>query len=561
MPFYISSLRAASARSLLTLFAFTLLAPNIALRAAPVTRIVAVTGQPAPDGNGILSSFPGQQTIFLNDSGQVAFTASLTKTSGGKGTLGAFRGDGSNLNQIARRDQTLPGGIGILSSVLEIGGLNNAGQVAFLSSVTGSPGPDSIVAGIFVGDGQQLQTIARAVPVQPGGFGNLLAFDVPTGINESGQVAFLARLQSNIGEVGDTGVYLGDGTTLTQIALEGRPSPNGSELYPDLFGSRVMQGVNNRGQVVFGIRIPGLGGGDTLRVSHIYRSDGTTAELIAQQRQPAPDATSQYSYFTKSDTSVGPANINASGQVAFLAITSAPGASGYEGVFLASGDGTKLIARTGQTVPDGNGQISHVRDISGLTDSGHLALLTDLAGTSAGTANNSAIYRTDGDALLQIARTGQTAPGGIGNFEFLTPNPSVSEAGHVAFQATLDGAQPAINQGVFLFDESLGLVKVAQTGDSLLGSSITSVLAVAGGGRGGGSSLMNVQVNLDKNGQPVVTYGFRLADGRTGIALWSLVPEPGSLAIVGVGAAVILLVSGWPPRSKRRDSTECVSAT
>jgi hypothetical protein len=523
---------------------------NLAANAAPVTKIVAVTGMPAPDGNGTINSFFLTPSLFLSRSGQVAFTASLTST---QGASGLFRGDGVTLSQIARRDQPLPGGVGSFAADMQIGGLNDAGQVAFRSSFIGGPGPATSGNGIFLGDGQTVRTVARAGQVAPDGNGFFMNMGLPTGINEAGQVAFVSQLQTTTGgETDNSGVYLGNGTTLTQIAREGQPSPNGSEMYPYLYPSRVVQGVNDIGQVVFSAPIASLGGGDNLQASRLYLSDGMTSKLIAKQGEPAPDGATQYSLFSKSDAAGEPSSINAAGQVAFQGSTSIPGGVGYEGIFLNDGQGTRVVARTGQAAPDGNGQIFRFRDLSGLTDSGNIAFLADLASTTGGAADNSAIFRTDGDALLQVARIGQATPEGVGNFTSLWPNPAVSDGGHVAFQATLNSGGSGRNEGVYLFHESFGQIKVARTGDSFLGSSIISVFAPPIGR--GGSTLMNVQVKLDKHGLPMVAFGFRLADRREGIALWSLVPEPGSLAIVAVGAIAIALITGWPPRSLRRGS-------
>jgi len=75
---------------------------------------------------------------------------------------------------------------------------------------------------------------------------------------------------------------------------------------------------------------------------------------------------------------------------------------------------------------------------------------------------------------------------------------------------------------------------VARAGDLLLGSSITELDLVSAGTAG------RVRSGLSMNGPTRVAYRFVLADGREGIAVWSLVPEPGSavlvcLAMLGLG--------------------------
>jgi len=96
-------------------------------------RVIVVTGDPAPDGNGTLlyigqpSSPLSPQIVPLNESGQVAFRADVS------GTGGIFFGDGTNLAQIARSGQVAPGGNGVFGD-LASPVINNAGEVAYHAS-------------------------------------------------------------------------------------------------------------------------------------------------------------------------------------------------------------------------------------------------------------------------------------------------------------------------------------------------------------------------------------------------------------------------------------------
>jgi hypothetical protein len=246
--------------------------------------------------------------------------------------------------------------------------------------------------------------------------------------------------------------------------------------------------------------------------------------------------------------------VGASGQVAFGAslIGTAGGATDNDGVFL--GDGTSLsqVAREGQTAPDGNGRFSTFVDSSSLTESRQLAFLASLSGTTGGSADDSGIFRTNSTSMLQIVRKGQAAPNGNGSFYSLHLNPVVNEAGQVVFQAFMRNSDGVFtgNQGLYFFDDSLGLVEVARTGDAFLGSTITSISSYpAGGGRGGGlPGAAITQLNLSDRNIPLIAYGLGLADGRTVIALWTLVPEPSSLLLVSVAAVVMVTIVNWTGR-------------
>src|SRR5512138_2918828 len=101
---------------------------------------LVLSGQAAPDGNGVFSSFSSAQ---INASGQVAFSAQLSGTAdptlGGSGIFRAI--GGSPLTQIARSGAPAPGN-GIISfvSLPSDSALNNAGQVAFSANLTATSG-------------------------------------------------------------------------------------------------------------------------------------------------------------------------------------------------------------------------------------------------------------------------------------------------------------------------------------------------------------------------------------------------------------------------------------
>jgi hypothetical protein len=106
-----------------------------------------------------------------------------------------------------------------------------------------------------------------------------------------------------------------------------------------------------------------------------------------------------------------------------------------------------------------------------------------------------------------------------GTFTFYFSDPMINAAGQVAFMAFTTGTSgtPYNVRGIYLYDDDRGLISVAHEGDSMLGSTIT-LLEFSNGYFGS----FRQQQGLNDRGQ--VTYRFRLADGRSGIALWSM-PE------------------------------------
>jgi hypothetical protein len=153
--------------------------------------------------------------------------------------------------------------------------------------------------------------------------------------------------------------------------------------------------------------------------------------------------------------------------------------------------------------------------------------------------DHSGVFRNDGTANMQLARSGETAPDGNGRFSSFSWNPQINDAGQVAFSASLIDTVGGTSDGmgIFFFDETHGVLQIARTGDSLLGSTIADF--------GIGGVLTNVAMN--KAGVPRIAYRFNLADGRGGIAVWSLVPEPGGVWLV---AMAVVGLARW--RQRRR---------
>jgi hypothetical protein len=86
--------------------------------------------------------------LLFNDAGQVGFKPSLTGTDLGAADNSAiFRGSGGAATEIAREGDSAPGG-GLLGSLAD-GSMNESGQIAFESAITGS----TSTRGIFVGSG------------------------------------------------------------------------------------------------------------------------------------------------------------------------------------------------------------------------------------------------------------------------------------------------------------------------------------------------------------------------------------------------------------------------
>ncbi|QEG37626.1 DUF7453 family protein [Bythopirellula goksoeyrii] len=508
------------------------LGTSAAANAGSNTKVVAVTLDPAPDGNGIIVI--GLTLPKLNDIGQAAFSGFISNGMGGNPSDNAtLLSDGNTLAQVAREGQSAPDGNGILDDFIDLnfpilnGSLNNTGKVALRTSYIGSHGGSSEDSGIVVGNGNTLTQIARAGQPSPDGNGILSYVSIPD-INDAGQVAFAATLiGSNSSLTSDVGVYRNDGNVLTQIARTGQAAPDGNGIIgrtTTFHGSS----LNALGQVAFGVAITptpdGIGGDEALLLG-----DGDKLIQIVRSGQPAPDGNGDLVY--GQTLGLAAPALNEMGQVAFSAYVTGTvdGLNDGGGVFLSDGSSLTTIARRGQPAPDGNGSFGTFSTPRSLNNSGQVAFRAGFIDSSLGFTDRG-IVRGDGVTLEQIARHGQLAPDGDGTYrEFY--HPAINDAGQVVFGAVFLGGQNIPRESrngdraIVFYDDELGLVPVARVGDPLLGSTIVDF-----------NFHGTEKLGFNERGQ--VAFQFFLEDYRRGIAIWSPVPEPGAityLALAGGG--------------------------
>lgn len=414
---------------------------------------IAIEGDAAPGGNGTFEFFGLPRH---NDAGQVAFLSILTGTAGGASDdTGHYRGSGGAVTQIAREGQAAPvnGNLGNLS---QSGSYNEGGEIAFFSVLTGTPGGAADDTGIFRGAGGPLTQIVREGQMAPFN-GTFAGLGSNTFLNDVNQVAFNSTLLGTPGGVlDDTGIFRGSGAAITQIVREGQVAP-----VSGTFSSFGTQGLNDLGETAFTATLIGTAGGATDDFG-IFRGAGAAITQIAREGQPPPDASGTLS-------SLLGVRLNASGQVAFRATLL--GTVNDLGIFRGSGGALTQIAREGQASPDGNGTLSFLNDPL-LNDAGQAAFSATLVGTAGGTSDNEGIFRGSGAALSQLAREGQLAPGGNGAFSTFFAD-SLNNVGVTAFRSNLLGTVGGSSDdgGLFLADPT-EIVEVAREGQPLAGSTI-----------------------------------------------------------------------------------------
>jgi PEP-CTERM motif len=215
-------------------------------------------------------------------------------------------------------------------------------------------------------------------------------------------------------------------------------------------------------------------------------------------------------------------NLDVSGStVAFIGGYS--GGAGTRGVFTSSGGALTTIATEGAgasaQVP-GGGTFKFLGGKSEISLSGStVAFLSNYIGGTGSTG----IFTGSGGAITTIVTDADAVPGGGTWTDFQTLSISGST---VAFKGFYSGGTGS--NGIFLSSGG-SLTKLIGNGDTLFGSTV--------------DSLSFESTGLDGTN---VAFSYELADGRSGIALATLAssssaPEPGTLALLSLGGALVMV--------------------
>jgi hypothetical protein len=362
--------------------------------------------------------------------------------------------------------------------------INQVGSVAFGATLTS--GTVANPQGIFVGTGGVVVPIVQAGATFTG-------FNFPPGpivaaINPtSNTTAFFATRTAAQG--GGAGVFTSDSVSQSTIAATGAVFTN--------FGIGV--DINAGNNVAFT--------GSTPTAQGVF---------IGAPGAPLTTAASTTGGFFANFG--GAVAINASGQTSFSAgkTVAVGGGSGIFRFTPGPSGGVTAIAQTGG-IFNGFGLPSDI------DDSGRVAFLASL------TAGGFGIFRGDGTAgvnPLAVATTGTV-------FNQFGDMPAINNFGNVVFAANLTAG----GQGIFNGPNAT-TNKVIRTGDTLSGSTVTSVALATGA--------------LNDLGQ--IAFVAALADGRQGVYVAIPVPEPGCVLLVA-GAA--LAAGAWWRRYLRVTAIDC----
>jgi hypothetical protein len=476
--------------------------------------LVARTGDQAPGmTSGVL--YGSVSMARLNDAGQTAFIATLTGSGVDPSNDQSVWSDRSgSLALVSREGDQAPGtpaGVrfGSIDSPWPLV-LNNAGQTAFKRSLSGTGVDSTNNVGIWSEGSGGLALVARSGDQAPG---------TPGGVNFTGfstanmnlNDAGQTAFQASLTGVNNRGIFAGDSGSLRTVALRGEHAPGTPPTNQYFVGFSTSTDLNNAGQVSFA--------GNIFNLTGVWSEGSGSLALVALQGDPAPGtpAGMNFGAFNFHDPV-----LNDAGQIAFIE----SGAQG-NGLWLGSSGNLELVARTGDQAPGmpPGVHFGSFRNSLVLNSAGQIALLANVT-------NGVGLWATDRDGVLQyIMCTGdelEVAPGDfrtIQDFGFFgeTGNgdgraSGFNNLGQIAFSASFTDGR----SGVFVSNA------VAQLpGDFNHDSTVDAADYVMWRKTGGSPDDYNIWRN--NFGEP--------SGGGSSAGGSATVPEPATLAMLSVAAA------------------------
>jgi hypothetical protein len=306
--------------------------------------------------------------------------------------------------------------------------------------------------------------------------GGIFPFDFePTGINDSGTVAFTADVSDASGADIGEGVFFDQGGKIIQVNRVGLPAPGATTFGIGEFGRL---GFNSAGDIAVPFSLNGWNPNTNLNTpSGAWRYTAGTGSLtpVAVPGMAMPGGGT----FEGMGANLG---MNNKGQIVFPALVTGtqvdPGGPGTNGIalslFLANRDGSVVpVVRPGEAAPGGkvfddawNGAIDNAGDI---VFGGYVKGDPCLNIGNAYACGDSEYLRNGATgAITSIAHQGDPAPGG-GTFAVAfggVPN----DAGKVVFIGDLSPSGVGQVQGVFAYANG-SLSAVARPGDPMPGGS------------------------------------------------------------------------------------------
>lgn len=471
---------------------------------------LVLTGDPTGDGATVIVDVPFS-TVDVSVSGGVM---PLIVEVGSDSRDGFFFADGGGFEEIVREGDLLCDGVKVVRNLLipnrDYAPVSNGlGAFASWGVARLAADPNSTLDAIFYDDGAGVRLASVEGDVALDGNGVLTSIrPAPLAMNAGGQVVYSVRYTGTAGGFDDEAALLRYDPVsgaLVEVVRENDAVPEGGGVFRTtnngLFRPTTM---NDAGLVAFVTDIDDSGlNGDI----GIYVSDGATVQQIARRNIVVDSGVLE--------TIVAvPPSINNSGFVSFVGeVVEDTGGGRKPALFVAGTTEPDRLLTRGDVV----GGLGVIQDFTSPTDLNDLNQVAVLARNP----DRSALLRATVGGVSAIITTGDPLPGGGVVESFREDGFALNSRGDLAFVVAEAGSGFVGNRrGLFYFSDGGGVVEVARIGRAFLGSTITAFEFFGTSNDHG--AVHRSSSGIDDDGR--VAFGFRLADGREGLCLWT--PEP-----------------------------------
>jgi hypothetical protein len=404
-------------------------------------------GEPIPGFSGSLADIIS--TVKINSSGVIAVRVEFYTDR----TMGAILTyNGSTFHTIACSTDVAPGtGGAVFGRTLTLIGINDAGDVAFTSSLANAPSINTSLAlpTLFIAPagGAPVRLIGKG-DAGPG-TGGTLASPGARSLNNRGEVVFASAIS---GGNGGNGIFVASTAGVRKVVATGDAFPGGTTFAAPGTATSLL---NNSGDVVFGPASNTTGSATNAIFLQPAANPGSIVRLVgAGDAAPADiggtlSSTFKLLSFSDADT---------------VAVSNSITGRGWAMFRLVSGSSLQTIAAAGQAAPGAGGKTFTNFYYLTMNASGEAAFIGMLSGTPVAYG----IFRQAGaNPMTLVAVDGDAAPltgGGTLSCAPLYPGTMLLDSGSLAYWANIVGG--AADYAQFLATQT-GTAVLLTTADTL----------------------------------------------------------------------------------------------
>lgn len=474
-------------------------------------QVLVNTGDASPDGNGV---FANQFFVppMLNNQSQVLVWSSLVATTDPTtiDDFGYFRVSPQTNVVLARGGMTSATGSALRIDQQAINA--NGNSFAFNQQGLSDDGtailiiPDNTGAwAMYAADEVQLQTLLQ--DGQMTAFGTVSALLNTVGLGVQVNDLTQASLPLFVDSTGIVSARI-DSTSQQSLFAPGDPLPDGRTV-SSIFGSSIVGGMNNSGNVMTGITTSNSG---PITLGY-YLTDGINTTKLLHTGEPAVDGLGSYSN-TVGFTAIPHGNISNNG-MAVIAQGVDDISNDYRGLFFYDGVMLNEWLRTGETL-SGIGQVITINAAMFINNQA-TGLFSGRLETGAGAPVETVLIRHDGIITKIFSDFDQLAE----PIDLQVRAP-FSYALNAQGQVLLFGfviADGVSREALFLYDRVDGLALIARVGMPFNGDTISDLNLALSFANVPSSTVYTSNATNAFNDLGEAAFAYTLSNGESGIAL------------------------------------------